>query len=67
MAWTQTDIDDLDRAYRSGAQKVRFPDGRELTYRTVAEYQSLRATMLAEVSPSAVAGPSYAYASFRRD
>lgn len=57
MAFTQADIDALDAAYRTGASKVRTADGKEITYRSVAEYERLRARMAADVAASAGTSP----------
>jgi hypothetical protein len=34
MAWTQADLDVLKAAYASGTLRVRFSDGKEVTYPT---------------------------------
>lgn len=39
MAVTQADIDALERAVATGESKVRFADGREVTYRSVADLE----------------------------
>ncbi|XWN29947.1 MAG: hypothetical protein ROR55_20995 [Devosia sp.] len=49
MAWTQTDIDTLKNAMKTGAYKVKYADGREATYRTLEEMRSLLAEMKDEV------------------
>lgn len=45
MAWTQTDLDALETAIATGAMKVRYADGREVTYRSLADMRSLRQEM----------------------
>lgn len=50
MAFTQTDIDTLDRAIASGELTIRFADGREITYRSVAELRSARSLMQGDVA-----------------
>ena len=42
MAYRQTDLDALELAIATGALKVRYADGREVTYRSLAEMRSLR-------------------------
>lgn len=46
MAWTQTDLDTIDAAIlalvTSGAQTVRFSDGREVTYYSLDELLKAR-------------------------
>ena len=42
MAYGQTDLDALELAIATGALKVRYADGREVTYRSLAEMRSLR-------------------------
>jgi hypothetical protein len=34
MAWTESDLAALKEAYASGTMRVRFADGREVTYPT---------------------------------
>jgi hypothetical protein len=34
MAWTESDLAALKEAYASGTMRVRFSDGREVTYPT---------------------------------
>lgn len=50
MAFTQADIDALDAAFKSGASKVRTADGKEITYRSVEEYERLRGRMAESVA-----------------
>lgn len=49
MAFTQSDIDTLDLAIKSGELSVRFSDGREVTYRSISDLQKARAMMQSEV------------------
>lgn len=42
---TQKDIDELDAAIASGVLRVRFADGREITYRSMREMQIARGAM----------------------
>lgn len=40
--WTSADLASLDAAIATGAMKVRFADGREVTYRTLSDMWSIR-------------------------
>jgi hypothetical protein len=53
MAWTQTDLDTLDAAYARGIRRVTFVDGQTVEFHSVADYQSLRRDMLAEIAAAA--------------
>lgn len=48
MAFTQTDLDQLDAAYKVGAESARIQD-REYQLRSIDEYQRLRGMMLADI------------------
>ena len=48
MAWTQEDIDNLDEAFKSGANKVKHAD-KEVGFRSVEEYKALRELMQADI------------------
>lgn len=50
---TQNDIDELDRAIGSGALRVRFADGREVTYRSMDEMERARTKLVGLVSGGA--------------
>lgn len=50
MAFTQSDLDTLDKAYRGGAAETTFSDGRHVRWRSVKEYQELRAMMASDVA-----------------
>ncbi|WP_018261352.1 phage head-tail joining protein [Methylobacterium sp. WSM2598] len=66
MAWTTDDLDALNQAIATGASKVRFADGREVYYRSLAEMRSVRD----EVAASLGLKPEplrTTYASFSRD
>lgn len=56
MAWSQTDIDSLKAAIATGALKVRYADGSEVTYRSLAEMRTTLSMMQADVSPPANGG-----------
>lgn len=52
MAFTQSDIDELKKAMATGALRVRYADGREVQYRTLAEMRETLTIMQAEVTPA---------------
>lgn len=52
MAYTQTDIDDLKAAIASGALRVRYADGREIQYRSLADMRETLSIMQAEATGS---------------
>jgi hypothetical protein len=62
--WTQADIDKLKLAIATGATTVSYsgPPARSITYRSLAEMQSL----LAQMTQSVAGGPSYRLASTRK-
>lgn len=51
MATTQSDIDALETAIKSGAKKVKFRD-RETEYRDLSEMKQILADMKAEMTGS---------------
>jgi len=53
MPWTQTDLDTLDAAYKTGAEMVRLADGRTHQLRSIEEYRELRGMMVAEIGQAA--------------
>lgn len=50
MAWVQADVETLKAAIASGALSVRYSDGREVTYRSLAELRDALALVQGEVS-----------------
>ena len=48
MAWTQTDLDKLERAIATGARRVKFGDV-EQEFRSLTEMRSLRDEMRKEL------------------
>ena len=54
MAFQQTDIDALKAAIATGATRVRYPDGREIQYRSLDEMQ--RILRMAEADIAATSG-----------
>lgn len=53
MAFTQTDVDALDTAFKTGASSMRKADGSEITWRSVDEYFKLRALMVDGIASDA--------------
>lgn len=53
MAFTQSDIDALKAAIATGATKVRYPDSREIEYRSLRDMRETLRIMEADVSPPA--------------
>lgn len=50
MAFTTSDLDQLDQALASGELSVRFADGRQVVYRSVAELKAARRLIAAELA-----------------
>ena len=69
MAFTQTDVDALKAALATGALKVRYADGREVTYRGLSDLQRAIAIATAEVAGSGAEtfGANRSVAGFRRN
>jgi hypothetical protein len=62
MAWTQTDVDALQRAMALGVKVAEFRSGdtvRKQEFRSLAEMEALLARMKDEVGANAVRGPIY--------
>lgn len=57
MAYTQSDLDALDAAFKSGASRVDLPGAGMVTYRSVAEYQNLRTMMQRDINAAAGVKP----------
>lgn len=72
MAFTQSDLDNIDRAIASGELTVRR-DGREVTYRSVGELRAARDLIAkallgsAATRPPAFGGRGYGLASFNQE
>lgn len=49
MAWTNQDIVTLEAAIASGTRKIRFADGREITYHSLQEMLQLLDRLKGEV------------------
>lgn len=57
MAFTASDLQDIDRAIASGEMTVRSADGRQVTYRTMAELMQARAVIAAALAQAASSCP----------
>ena len=66
ITWQASDLAALDRAIAAGAEKVRFSDGREVTYRSLADMRSIRSE-IASALGAASGRPRATFASYRRD
>ncbi len=66
MAFTQADIDALDRAIKSGALRVEYAD-KVVWYRSLDEILRLRAMMTADVDQTngVAETPRYSFAGYR--
>lgn len=62
MAFTTTDITTLKEALATGALRVRYADGREITYRSVAEVREI--LRMAEADAGASSGRQHSVAGF---
>ncbi|MCW2406173.1 hypothetical protein M2336_002802 [Sphingobium sp. B1D7B] len=56
MALQQSDIDALKSAIATGATRVRYPDGREIQYRTLDEMQRILRMAQEDIAASSSAG-----------
>ena len=67
MAYTQSDIDNLDAQYKLGARRFRFQD-RDYELQTVDDYIKLRSMMTNEVAQQSgrAADPASAHRDFER-
>ena len=50
--WTEADLAALNDAIATGALKVRDADGRETTFRSLADLRSIRDEVAAALSPA---------------
>jgi hypothetical protein len=67
MAFTQADRDTVASAIATSALRVRFADGREVTYQNGADLRAALALIDAELAgASATATPRFAFATFPR-
>lgn len=53
MAFSATDLATVEAALASGALRVRYADGREVTYQSAADLLKVRATMVSQINASA--------------
>ena len=49
MTWTETDLETLKDAIKTGALRVRYADGRDVTYRSLAEMREIYRMIAEEV------------------
>ena len=69
MAYSQADLNRLQAALADPTQKVRFDDGREVTYRSLSEIRQAIADISADLARQASGGRPMALArrtTFRR-
>lgn len=67
MAFTQADRDSVATAIATGAMRVRYADGREVTYQSGADLRAALALIDAELAGnSPTATPRVAFATFLR-
>lgn len=65
MAWTESDIEVIERAISSGTLSVQFGD-RSVTYRSINDLIKARNAMKSAINGSAVGGVRCTYASFSK-
>lgn len=53
MAFVQADLNALDAAYKTGALRTRFSDGREVQLGGTEHYLALRRLMVTEIASAA--------------
>jgi hypothetical protein len=66
MSYSAEQLADLRAAIAEGALKVRFSDGREMTYRSLAEMLEIERRMAAEVETAQVRPVRRIYQTFQR-
>jgi hypothetical protein len=66
MSYSAQQLADLRSAIAEGVLKVRFSDGRELTYRSLAEMLETERKMAAEVETSQTKPVRRIYQTFQR-
>lgn len=59
MAWTQTDVDNLQQAIASGELQVQYPNGM-VKYRSLDEMERILTLMQNETNPSTIGNRRYA-------
>lgn len=58
MAFTAADLSTIEAAITSGTMRVRFADGREVTYQSGADLLRVRALIASEISASSSTPPA---------
>lgn len=58
MAFTAADLSTIETAIATGAMRVKFADGREVTYQSGADLLAARALILGDINASAATPPS---------
>lgn len=53
MAFSATDLATVEAALASGALRVRYADGREVTYQSASDLLKVRAMIIGQVNASA--------------
>ena len=66
MSYSAEQLADLRSAIAEGVLKVRFSDGRELTYRSLAEMLETERKMVAEVEATQARPVKRIYQTFQR-
>ncbi len=67
MAFTQTDLDQINAAIASGELSIRTSDGKQVTYRSIDELIKARDAVLAEIASTSATPrlyPRYQLADF---
>jgi hypothetical protein len=67
MAFSATDVSTLETAIATGAMRVKFADGREVTYQSGADLLRALAAARADVAASGSGFQRTTYATFGRD
>lgn len=66
MAWTQTDLDRLERAIAAGVLEVTTSDGKKVRYQSMDDLVRARDLVAGAVAP-ATRKPSVSYVRHRRE
>lgn len=66
MAYTTQQLADLRSAIAEGVLRVRFTDGRELTYRSLDEMKRIETAMAAELEATTTVMVKRTYYTFQR-
>ncbi|GJE27957.1 hypothetical protein LKMONMHP_2819 [Methylobacterium organophilum] len=65
MPWSQSDIETLKMAIATGTSRVRFADGREVFYRSLADMRSTLEQITREVLGPSASRPLRIVAGYR--